>query len=146
MKSIEACCLLHLHPTPSHLLLLFPLNQQKWHWIPPSHLAITASAAARAHSFLAQPLYICRARSRKWDPNAESFRSQKLDFGYDEGGGDEGDGDDDENDDTLEQWNEDVLEEYIESIWIFKVSLAFLLTYYSFEFGVNVYFQFVNLL
>lgn len=151
MKSTEACCLLLLHPSPSPLLLLFPLNQQKWHWNPPSHFAITASASvsvARAHSFLAQPLYICRARSRKWDPNAESFRSQKLDYGYDEGGGDGGDDDedvDDENDDTSEQLD-DVLEEYIDSIWIFKVSLAFLLKPIAIlNFGANFNLRFVNL-
>lgn len=120
----SACCLLLLHPnqnpnhhSPSTLrLTLPPHNQQKWHWrlpIPPPKLTFTP-VSLPTQDFLVRPLWISRAR--KWDSNSESFRTHNFDYGYD---------DDDQIDDTSEQWD-DVLEDYIDSIWIFKVYILYI--------------------
>ncbi|XP_022875037.1 uncharacterized protein LOC111393634 [Olea europaea var. sylvestris] len=53
-------------------------------------------------------------RSRRWDSNAESLRN--FNFEYND--------DDDDNDEELEQWTE-VVEDYIDSIWIIKVFRSF---------------------
>ncbi|KAL3506282.1 hypothetical protein ACH5RR_031664 [Cinchona calisaya] len=75
----------------------------------------TISTCNHHHLLLLQTLHICR--SRRWDSNAESFRKQNFNY-YDFDDAD--DDDTNENDDSLEQWSE-VLEDYIDSIWIFKV-------------------------
>ncbi|KAL2463231.1 hypothetical protein Fot_52887 [Forsythia ovata] len=76
---------------------------------------------AHHHKILIQspfsPRIVCR--SRRWDSNAESFRNFNFEYNsnYDD---DENDGFDDE----MEQWTE-VLEDYVDSIWIIKVFRSF---------------------
>ncbi|KAK4421659.1 hypothetical protein Salat_2116500 [Sesamum alatum] len=102
----------HLRPSPS-LHTLLRLHTQK-----PLFLSSCRSVSVHNHRcFLLLspwPLHICR--SRQWDSNAETQNTKNFNFG-----------DDDESEDFdggMEQWTE-VLEDYIDSIWILKVFRSF---------------------
>lgn len=129
MKTTNTCGLLLLHPchSPSTPLLLLHHHhhreQQPENWPSPVQHTATFTISACNHRLLLPTLHICR--SRRWDSNAESFRNQNLNYDFDEV--------DTENDDGLEQWDE-VLEDYIDSIWIFKVSLLLFFSSSAFTF------------
>lgn len=102
--------LLHLPLNPSSSLLLF-FTKKPNSLNPPNSLS--------THFLLQkqQPLHLCCSRSSsKWDSNAESIKNQKFsNLGDFEDEEEELDGDG-----ILDQGAQ-VFEEYIESIWIFKV-------------------------
>lgn len=54
-------------------------------------------------------------KTRRWDSNAETFRTKNYDFD---------DFEDDGDDDDTNQWL-DILEDFIDGVWIFKVNLFF---------------------
>ncbi|KAD7477922.1 hypothetical protein R6Q59_026481 [Mikania micrantha] len=59
------------------------------------------------------------ANNRRWDSNAETFRTRKFDFESKDDGDEFEDDDDDSN-----QWL-DILEDFIDGVWIFKVFRSF---------------------
>lgn len=95
-----------LHPTPKSLrlpILSFPslvISQQLRNSAVPKQLIL-------------HPLVLCR--SRRWDSNAETFRTQNFNFNEEE--------EDDEDDDDGEGGLSDFIDEFIDSIWILKVPL-----------------------
>ncbi|MCD7469630.1 hypothetical protein HAX54_008772 [Datura stramonium] len=102
--------LLHLpsqpiNPTPS-LLVFFT---QKPNYLNPAN-------SLSSHLLLQQPLHHCCRSSSKWDSNAESIKNQN----FSQLGGLEDEEEELDGDEMLDQGAQ-VLEEYIESIWIFKV-------------------------
>ncbi|XP_019181120.1 PREDICTED: uncharacterized protein LOC109176136 isoform X2 [Ipomoea nil] len=89
-----------LHPTPkSHRLPIFLFI--------PHHLR---NSAVPKHLIL-HPLILCR--SRRWDSNAETFRTQNFNFNGDE--------DEEEDDDDGEGGFPDFIDEFLDNIWILKV-------------------------
>ena len=124
MKTTNTCGL-HLQPchSPSPPLLIlhhhYHRQQPPGSWQPPLQLTSTATTTIPYnHNLLLQPvLQICRCR--RWDSNAESFRTRNFNHNFDE----EEDDDDTGNDDIVEQ-GLGVLEDYIDSIWIIKVFLS----------------------
>ncbi|CDO99365.1 unnamed protein product [Coffea canephora] len=125
MKTTNTCGL-HLQPchSPSPPLLIlhhhYHRQQPPGSWQPPLQLTSTATTTIPYnHNLLLQPvLQICRCR--RWDSNAESFRTRNFNHNFDE----EEDDDDTGNDDIVEQ-GLGVLEDYIDSIWIIKVFRSF---------------------
>ncbi|OIT01030.1 PREDICTED: uncharacterized protein LOC109229399 [Nicotiana attenuata] len=112
LASMKSSGLLLLHLLPSQLsnpnnhslLLFFPQKPQQ----------LTAANSLSVH-ILSQPLHLCR--SSKWDPNVESIKNQNfIKFGDFENEEEE----EFDRDEILDQGAQ-VLEEYIDSIWIFKV-------------------------
>ncbi|XP_023732232.1 uncharacterized protein LOC111880052 isoform X1 [Lactuca sativa] len=97
----------HIHPTPPPLR-----NQQLWPAPAISQpffpLNPTPTFPRRIHT-----------KARRWDSNAETFRTQSFDFNS----GDDDD-DDDFEDDDANQWL-DILEDFIDGVWIFKVFRSF---------------------
>lgn len=112
----------------STLLILPPIHRHYHHHRvppqgncrPPVQFSLTCSTVVCSDHHILQPLHVCGAV--RWeDSKAESFRTQN--FNYNNSDDDDDDDDEDtEDDDSLEQWD-DVLQEYIDSIWIFKVSI-----------------------
>ncbi|KAL3507448.1 hypothetical protein ACH5RR_032830 [Cinchona calisaya] len=104
MKTTKTCGLLPLQPYHSLLILLHHHHHHRerapWNWQPPFQLTSTTTTTTST------VLHICR--SSRWDPNAESFRTRKFNYDFD-------DEEEDDND----------LDDYIESIWIFKVFRSF---------------------
>ncbi|CAI9117989.1 OLC1v1019490C1 [Oldenlandia corymbosa var. corymbosa] len=115
------------HYLPTSTLLILPINHRHHHFLlrkpPPGNihppppvllqLSLTTTTGVLCNSgYLLQSLLLCRARRWDWEnSNTESFTTQIIDDDdYDDGGKETED----------EQWD-DVLQEYIDSIWIFKV-------------------------
>ncbi|OIT19209.1 hypothetical protein A4A49_42067 [Nicotiana attenuata] len=120
LASMKSSGLLLLHLLPSQLsnpnnhslLLFFPQKPQQ----------LTAANSLSVH-ILSQPLHLCR--SSKWDPNVESIKNQNfIKFGDFENEEEE----EFDRDEILDQGAQ-VLEEYIDSIWIFKVPFLLLLPF-----------------
>lgn len=96
-----------LHPTPkSHR---FPIHSSLFLFIPhqPRNSAVPKQ-------LILHPLILCR--SRRWDSNAETFRTQNFNFNEDED-------DEEEDDDDGEGGFFDFIDEFLDSIWILKVPL-----------------------
>ncbi|XP_031098199.1 uncharacterized protein LOC116002241 [Ipomoea triloba] len=94
-----------LHPTPkSHR---FPIHSSLFLFIPhqPRNSAVPKQ-------LILHPLILCR--SRRWDSNAETFRTQNFNFNEDED-------DEEEDDDDGEGGFFDFIDEFLDSIWILKV-------------------------
>lgn len=90
-------------PSPAALLAV-PHNQQVWPGTP-------------AFSVNQTPILLPRrihTNSRRWDSNAETFRTRNFDF----------DSDSDDDDDDANQWL-DILEDFIDGVWIFKAFRSF---------------------
>nr|GEW44074.1 uncharacterized protein [Tanacetum cinerariifolium] len=98
-----------LHQPPA--LLVLPQQQQ----LRPEKFHRTKSFSVNRTPRLIQ------TNSRRWDSNAETFRTRNYDF--DDFQDDDDDDDDDEDDDT-DQWL-DILEDFIDGVWIFKVFRSF---------------------
>ncbi|KAI3459588.1 hypothetical protein Pfo_016251 [Paulownia fortunei] len=103
---------LHQHPSLSpHTFLLLHTPNTLCHF----HCRSISISNDRLLLLLSSwPLHV--RRSRQWDSNAESYNTKNFNFD---------DNDESEDvDDSMEQWVE-VLEDYIDSIWIFKVFGSF---------------------
>lgn len=120
----------HLHPPPSpsrHSFL--PLHTQN----PLCHFHCRPISISNHRFFLLLspwPLHI--RRSRWWDSNAESYNTKNFNFDPNE--------ESEDFDDSIEQWVE-VLEDYIDSIWIFKVIMKLYCVNYEFwyvGFSINL--------
>lgn len=100
-----------IHPPPPPLLFLASHNQQIWPETPRTTFS----------SLNPTPIFPRRiqTKSRRWDSNAETFRTQSFDFNSDDD-----DDDDDFEDDDANQWL-DILEDFIDGVWIFKVFRSF---------------------
>lgn len=97
---------------PPPLLLLLSHNQQLWPAIPRTaffSVNRTPISPRRIHT-----------KSRRWDSNAETFRTQNFDFNST----DDDDDDFEDDDDDTNQWL-DLLEDFIDGVWIFKVFRSF---------------------
>ncbi|XP_059289194.1 uncharacterized protein LOC132042657 [Lycium ferocissimum] len=102
--------LLHLPSkplNPNHSLLVF--FTKKPNSLNPANYSLSS------HFLLQQPFHIC-CKSNKWDSNAETIKNQNF-SGV---GGLEDEQEELDEDEILDQGAQ-VLEEYIQSIWIFKV-------------------------
>ncbi|XP_076913153.1 uncharacterized protein LOC143571674 [Bidens hawaiensis] len=88
---------------PSPALLVRPHSQQLW----PPAFPPTASFIIKPPRIIPRRIH---AKNRRWDSNAESFRSRNYDFDSDE---------DFEDVEDTNQWL-DVLEDFIDGVWIFK--------------------------
>ncbi|KAL0368531.1 UNVERIFIED_CONTAM: hypothetical protein Scaly_1072000 [Sesamum calycinum] len=96
------------HPSPSFHTLL------RLHTQNPLFLSRCRSLSVYDHRcfLLLSPWPLHLRRSRQWDSNAETYNSKNFNFGDDV--------EREDFDDGTEQWTE-VLEDYIDSIWILKV-------------------------
>ncbi|KAI3798103.1 hypothetical protein L1987_33372 [Smallanthus sonchifolius] len=96
-----------VHPPPA--LLVVSHRQQLWPVFSP-----TPSFSVNPSRLL--PLRM-HAGNRRWDSNAETFRTRNFDF-------DSTEDDDDFEDDDSNQWL-DILEDFIDGVWIFKAFRSF---------------------
>ncbi|KVI08207.1 uncharacterized protein LOC112529209 [Cynara cardunculus var. scolymus] len=108
--------LTRLHQSPPPLQLLLSHDQQLWPPIDRSAFFSINHTRMLRHRI--------HTKSRRWDSNAETFRTQNFDFNStDEDDDDFEEEDDDDDDDTI-QWL-DILEDFIDGVWIFKVFRSF---------------------
>ncbi|KAI3746802.1 hypothetical protein L6452_09243 [Arctium lappa] len=94
---------------PPPLLLPLSHNQQLWPAIPR-----TAFFSVNGTPILAHRIH---TKNRRWDSNAETFRTQNFDFNSTDDYGFE-------DDDDTNQWL-DILEDFIDGVWIFKAFRSF---------------------
>ncbi|KAL8026490.1 hypothetical protein ABFX02_14G031000 [Erythranthe guttata] len=99
----------HLHHHRTFLLLRTQTN-------PLPHSISISDHRFLLHLLLSSPPLRVSCSSRRWDSNAESYNSKNFNF-------DDNDESQGFYDSTTEQW--DVFDEYIDSIWIFKVFSSF---------------------
>ncbi|KAI7740647.1 hypothetical protein M8C21_013895, partial [Ambrosia artemisiifolia] len=101
---------IRIHPPPPPLL---PLHHRQ----PPWPMVSPAASFFINPSRIIIPLRL--QANRRWDSNAETFRTTNFDF-------DSIDDDDfeDDDDDDSSQWL-DILEDFIDGVWIFKVFRSF---------------------